>query len=81
MPMFRVSCEQCGLSATHIRGGDQGVTSVDPDECAVRCPAGWAAQATGDNAALCVGACEHLLAAVRAKCKALSEERDVTRAR
>ena len=58
MPMFRVLCGECGLAATHIRSGDRGVTSFDPDECVARCKAGIEAQAAGEPAVAAV--CENL---------------------
>jgi hypothetical protein len=65
MPMFRVICGECGLAATHIRSGDRGVTSFDPDECVARCKAGIEAQAAGEPAVAHVLACKHLTIALQ----------------
>jgi hypothetical protein len=62
-------CGACGVSATHIRSGGRGVTSLDAEECAVKCPRGRAATADGDNAVASVGACEHLAEALRTQCE------------
>lgn len=66
MPMFRIMCGRCGLSATQILSGGLGVTSVDAEQCALRCDIGREAKLSGDPIAASVGKCPHLLTALAA---------------
>jgi hypothetical protein len=75
--MFRVTCGECGLAATHIRSGDRGVTSFDPDECVARCWAGMEAQAQGEPAMARVLACKHLTTALQPHCGARRPTSDI----
>jgi hypothetical protein len=67
MQSFRITCERCGLSATHLRSGGRSMTSFDAEQCEARCEIAKAA--TGDRVAACMGQCPHLAAAL-AMCEA-----------
>jgi hypothetical protein len=37
MSIYRVSCLECGLAATHITSGDRAATSFSSEEATLRC--------------------------------------------
>ncbi|MDZ4690211.1 hypothetical protein [Terricaulis sp.] len=64
MPIHRVTCSECGLSATHIQSGDRGVTSFLEFSAGARCSLGGDALARGVSPIAAVAQCPKLKDAI-----------------
>jgi hypothetical protein len=66
MPIHRVTCAECGLSATYIQNGDRGLTSFLEESAAELCVRGQAAASEEQSVLERVVNCDHLTEAIAA---------------